>query len=122
MSPNDRMSSMVMSSFVVCALKDNPLYNAFLVVSRDLTDVDFDEPEKRVMDYYYERILLMEDTHKMGGQIFTASDISGALNCVFCSGCQLLLYEFADLLETISMRVSIEVDLFTGGNDIGQGN
>lgn len=65
-----------MSSVAVCALKDNPLYNTYVVLRRVLKEVDFDELEKRVMDYYYEHILHMEDPHMMGPAILMASNIS----------------------------------------------
>lgn len=45
------MSSMVMISVAVCALKDNPLHNTFVMLQRDLEDADYDELEKQAMVY-----------------------------------------------------------------------
>lgn len=39
--------------------------------------MEFDKLEKRVVEYYYEHIMYMEDIHKMGLKIRMASDISG---------------------------------------------
>jgi len=50
MSPNDPISSMVMSSVAVGALKDNPLYNTLLVLQRDLKDVECNELDKCVVN------------------------------------------------------------------------
>lgn len=86
MSPKGHMSSMVMSSDTVCVLNESPLRNTFVVLQRDIKDVDFNELECRVMDYYYEHVLHMEDPHKMGPNILKGSDISGALDSVFAVG------------------------------------
>lgn len=64
MSHKGHMSVMAMSSVAVCALKNNPLYTTFVVLQRDLKHVNFDELEKRVMDYYYEHVLHMADPQK----------------------------------------------------------
>lgn len=70
MPPSDRISTMVMSSVVAWALKDNPLYNTFIVLQGDMKDVDFDK-----LDYYSEHIMHMENTHKIAPKILMASDI-----------------------------------------------
>mmetsp|Transcript_48742 Transcript_48742/g.93250 ORF Transcript_48742/g.93250 Transcript_48742/m.93250 type:complete len:99 (-) Transcript_48742:591-887(-) len=86
MSPEDPLGSMVMSSIVVCAIKENPLYNMFMVLQSDLKDVDFDELEQRSMDYYYEHVHQMEDNQQLGPKMLMTSDVSVAVDIAFVVG------------------------------------
>lgn len=83
MSPKDPMSSLVILLLALCELKDYTLYNALIVLQRDLKDADFDELEKRVMECFYEHL---ENTHMIAPKILMASDISSALGNALAMG------------------------------------
>lgn len=86
MSPKITLSSMVVSSVALCALKDNPMLITFEVLQRDLKDADFDELEKRVVDYCYMHALHMEDPQKLRLNSIMASEVYGAPDSAFARG------------------------------------
>lgn len=86
MSPEDHFRPKVMCVLAVCAIKDNRLYNLFIVLQRDLKDVDFDEFEQQTMDYCYEHVHEMEDNQQLGPKILMISGILGASDIVFAVG------------------------------------
>lgn len=86
MSPDKLMSTKVTSSIAACTIKDNPVYNIFLMLQRDLKDVDCHELEKRIMYYYHDHIHHLEDHEKLGPKILMATSISDALDSELAVG------------------------------------
>lgn len=81
MSPNNPVSAIVISSIAMCAIKDN-LYSTSMILQLD-KDVDLNELETRIMNYYNEQILHMEVHQQLDPKIFMTIDTSSALNSTF---------------------------------------
>lgn len=83
MSPDDPLSSTVVSSVDVSAIEGRPLYNTFMVLHHDLEGANVDELEQRIMAYRYQYVHHMEHNLKLGPKILMTSDLSGDLDDAF---------------------------------------